>query len=37
VGFESFTKNGLNGDLCWNDVLIQVLYGFECLFMFINV
>jgi len=37
VVFESFMKNGWNGDLWWNDVLIQVLYGFECLFMFINV
>jgi len=37
VVFESFTKNGSNGELWWNDVLVQVLYGFECLFMSINV
>ena len=30
-------KNGSNGDFCWNEVLNQVLYGFESLFMFINV
>jgi len=32
-----FMKNGSNGDFCWNNVLVQVLYGFESLFMFINV
>ena len=32
-----FMKIGLNGEFCWYDVLVQVLYGFECLFMFINV
>ena len=37
VVFWNFYKNGSNGDLWWNDVLIQVLYGFECLFMSINV
>jgi len=36
-GFWKFYKNGSNGDLWWNDVLVQVLYGFECLFMSINV
>jgi len=37
VVFESFTKMGQNGDLWCSDVLVQVLYGFECLFMSINV
>jgi len=32
-----FMKIGSNGEFCWNDVLNQVSYGFESLFMFINV
>jgi len=32
-----FMKNGSNGDFCWDDVLVQVLYGFESLLVFINV
>ena len=32
VWFWKFYKNGSNCDLWWNDVLVQVLYGFECLF-----
>ena len=32
-----FMKNGSNGDFCWKGVLVQVLYGFGCLFMFRNV
>jgi len=34
---ESFTKNGWICDFCCNDVLIQVSYVFECLFMSITV
>jgi len=32
-----FMKIGSNGEFCWYDGLVQVLYGFECLFMSINV
>ena len=32
-----FMKIGSNGEFCWYDVLVQVLYGFECLFMSINI
>jgi len=32
-----FMKIGSNDEFCWYDVLVQVLYGFKCLFMSINV
>jgi len=32
-----FMKNGWIWDFCWNDVLVQVLYGFKSLFMFRNI
>ena len=33
VVFWKFYKNRSNGDLWWNDVLIQVLYGFWVFFL----
>jgi len=30
-------KNGYIDELCWNVVWFQVWYGFDCLFMYINI
>ena len=35
--FEVLMKNGSNDDFCCKVVLVQILYGFVCLFMFRNV